>query len=55
MKFAFMSFTTPEASLQEMLDIAKNKHAYFIVGSHFRFPTYMIVGVVYPTKKDLGI
>ncbi len=27
MKFAFMSFTTPEASLQEMLDIAK-KYGY---------------------------
>lgn len=26
---------------------------YFIVGSHYRFPTYMIVGVVYPTKEDI--
>ncbi len=33
--------------------IMKNKHIYFIVGSHFRFPTYMIVGIIYPKKTDL--
>lgn len=33
--------------------IMKNKHVYFIVGSHYRFPTYMIVGVVYPRKADV--
>ncbi len=39
---------------QKMLyDIFKNGHVYFIVGSHYRFPTYMIVGVIYPTKGDL--
>jgi len=37
----------------KMLDITKNG-AYFIMGSHYRFPTYMIIGVIYPTKKDLG-
>jgi hypothetical protein len=33
--------------------ISKNGHMYFVVGSHYRFPTYMIVGVVYPRKKDM--
>ena len=33
--------------------IMKNKHVYFIVGSHYRFPTYMIVGVIYPRKGDI--
>jgi hypothetical protein len=33
--------------------ITKNGHFYFIVGSHFIFPTYMIVGVVYPRKEDI--
>ena len=32
--------------------ITKYGHVYFIVGSHFRFPTYMIVGVIYPKKGD---
>ncbi len=34
-------------------DIFKNGQVYFIVGSHYRFATYMIVGVIYPTKNDL--
>lgn len=34
-------------------DMKKKGHVYFIVGSHFRFPTYMIVGVVYPRKSDI--
>jgi len=39
---------------QKMLSgITKNKHIYFIVGSHYRFPTYLIVGVIYPKKADL--
>ena len=39
---------------EKMLNsIAKNKHLYFIAGSHFRFPTYMVVGVIYPRKADL--
>lgn len=32
--------------------ITKYNHVYFVVGSHYRFPTYMIVGVVYPKKAD---
>jgi hypothetical protein len=28
-------------------------HVYFIVGTHFRFGTYLIVGVVYPRKADV--
>lgn len=39
---------------EKMLNgIFKNKHVYFIVGSHSRFPTFMVVGVVYPKKGDL--
>lgn len=39
---------------EKMLNrITKNGHFYFVVGSHFRFPTYMIVGVIYPKKSDL--
>ncbi len=34
-------------------DIFKKGHVYFIVGSHFIFPTYMIIGVIYPRKTDL--
>ncbi|MFH1285639.1 MAG: hypothetical protein ABIH99_03580 [Candidatus Micrarchaeota archaeon] len=39
---------------EKMLAIAKTKHIYFIVGSHFRFPTWMIVGVVYSKKSELS-
>ncbi len=28
-------------------------HVKFIVGSHSRFPTYMVVGVIYPKKTDV--
>lgn len=35
-----------------LAQIAQKKPVYFIVGSHFRFPTFMIVGVVYPRKTD---
>jgi len=33
--------------------ITKNKHVYFIVGSHYRFSTYLIIGVIYPKKSDI--
>jgi len=33
-------------------DIFRKGRVYFIVGSHFRFPSFMIVGVVYPKKTD---
>ena len=33
--------------------ITKHGHVYFVVGSHSRFPTYMIVGVIYPRKADV--
>lgn len=32
--------------------IGSKKPIYFIVGSHFRFPTYMVIGVIYPKKTD---
>jgi len=35
-----------------LVDIFKRNHVYFIVGSHFRFPSFMIVGVLYPKKAD---
>jgi hypothetical protein len=31
----------------------RSGHVKFIVGSHSRFPTYMIVGVIYPKKVDI--
>lgn len=33
--------------------ITAKGHVYFIVGSHYRFPTYMIIGVIYPRKADI--
>jgi hypothetical protein len=33
--------------------IIQKGHTYFVIGSHYRFPTYMIIGVVYPRKEDL--
>jgi len=45
--------TVHEKVRQKMLtDIFRYGHVYFIVGSHFRFPTFMIVGVIYPKKGD---
>lgn len=38
---------------QKMLDGINVERSYFIVGSHSRFPTYMIVGVVYPRKEEM--
>jgi len=39
---------------EKMLDgITKNGHVYFIAGSHYRFSTFMIVGIVYPRKADV--
>lgn len=29
------------------------KDMYFVVGTHFRFGTYVIVGIIYPKKNDL--
>jgi len=39
---------------ERMLLILQNDRAYFIVGTHFRFPTFLVVGVVYPRKADLS-
>ncbi len=39
---------------QKMLvDIGSKKPLYFIVGTHSRWPTFMIISVVYPTKIDI--
>ena len=39
---------------QKMFDWLKKKpNIYFIVGTHYRFPSYLIIGVVYPTKQEL--
>ena len=35
-----------------LYEIPKKGDVYFIVGSHFRFPTYLIIGVIYPKKSD---
>jgi len=34
-------------------DIGGRKPVYFIVGSHFLFPTYMVIGVIYPKKDEI--
>ncbi len=36
-----------------LYDITRRGHVYFAVGSHFRFPTYMVVAVIYPRKSDI--
>ncbi|MFA4945938.1 MAG: hypothetical protein WC607_00130 [Candidatus Micrarchaeia archaeon] len=36
----------------KMLGAARKDGAYFIVGTHYRFNTFMIVGVLYPKKSD---
>jgi len=33
-------------------EMLNKKELYFIVGTHFIHPTYMIIGVVYPKKTD---
>ncbi|MBN2122520.1 hypothetical protein JW721_05725 [Candidatus Micrarchaeota archaeon] len=33
--------------------ITKYGHVYFVVGTHFRFGTYLVIGVVYPRKADV--
>jgi hypothetical protein len=39
---------------EKMLDvIGSKKPLYFIVGTHARWPTFMIISVVYPTKADI--
>ena len=38
---------------QKMLgELPSKRNLYFVVGTHFRFPTFMIVGLVYPKKSD---
>ena len=36
----------------KMLEVVKRKDAYFIVGTHYRFNTFLIVGIVYPKKNE---
>jgi len=39
---------------QKMLvEIGSKKPLYFIVGTHSRWPTFMVISVVYPTKTDI--
>ena len=33
-------------------DMIKKKEIYFIVGTHYRFNSFMIVGVIYPKNTD---
>ena len=33
-------------------EMLKKKEIYFILGTHFRFPTYMIIGFIAPRKDD---
>ncbi len=47
--------TVHEKVKAKMMEVAGKPGAFFIVGTHFRFGTYMVVGVVYPKKSDLII
>ncbi len=39
---------------EKFLDtLPKKKDFYFIVGTHYRFTTYMIISVIYPKKNDV--
>jgi hypothetical protein len=42
-----------DSFLDRMFLPIKRDHVYFIVGSHSRYPTYMVVGVVYPRMDDI--
>lgn len=33
-------------------DMVKKKDVYFLVGTHYRFNTYIVIGVIYPKKDD---
>jgi len=33
-------------------EMLKKQELYFVVGTHFRFDTYIIIGVIYPRKND---
>ena len=33
--------------------IAGHGHFYFVVGTHFRFGTYIVVGVLYPREDEI--
>ena len=33
-------------------ELPAKKDLFFVVGTHYRFPTYMIIGVLYPKKSD---
>ncbi|MBU0636147.1 hypothetical protein KKE06_03920 [Candidatus Micrarchaeota archaeon] len=38
---------------QKMLgELPNKKDLFFVVGTHYRFPTYIIIGIVYPKKAD---
>ena len=37
----------------KMLKISKMARSYFIIGTHYRFNTNIIIGVIYPKKNDV--
>jgi len=53
-KYASMDEVHSKVKEKMVGSISKNKHVYFIVGTHFRFGTYVVVGVVYPKKADFA-
>lgn len=42
-----------EKMLNDLFNKFRRDHVKFIVGSHYRFNTYMIVGVIYPKKAEV--
>lgn len=38
---------------EKMLKVAQMARSYFIIGTHYRFNTNIIIGVIYPKKNDV--
>ena len=37
---------------QKLIDFMKKRELYFILGTHFKFKTWMIIGLIYPSKES---
>lgn len=52
-----MRTNTDTSSIEEKIrnkfyDFMKERDFYFVMGTHFRFKTWMIIGILYLKKKD---
>ena len=53
-KYSSMEVVHEKVQDKMLNGITKYEHVYFIVGTHVKFGTYLIVGVVYPRKADIA-